>query len=88
LLLRRKVAVTIPGPIGKTKPVVLQDALQLLLVHDEQVPMPRQKHGPAMRGIARERRCELFTGAFGTIALAAVEELMTASTLQRIVDNA
>jgi len=49
----------------------------------------------------RDRRCELFTGAFGelrnpkahgdstiTDTLVAVEEMMTASTLQRIVDNA
>jgi hypothetical protein len=49
----------------------------------------------------RERRCELFTGAFGelrnpkahgdpTIAdpLVAVEELMSAGMLQRIVDAA
>jgi hypothetical protein len=49
----------------------------------------------------KERRCELFTGAFGelrnpkahgdptiTDPLVAVEEMMTAGTLQRIVDNA
>ena len=49
----------------------------------------------------RERRCELFTGAFGELRnhkahgdpiildpLAAVEEMMTAGTLQRIVDTA
>jgi hypothetical protein len=48
----------------------------------------------------KDRRCELFTGAFGelrnpkahgdptiTDPLIAVEELMTAGTLQRIVEN-